>query len=139
MRLDEQPVFRSYAALQRRTSAVSPTFGQQVNVVAITSQLSLLLQGSAGKTKLWGLSNPRSISHRELRPNEFLDSSLEASLDTNRAALGIDDHCGQMWSVLTTNRHGMARLEELRPAREDGNYVAGFTIQWIGAPRSRRQ
>jgi hypothetical protein len=52
MRLDEQPVLRSYAALQRPTSAVSATFGQQMNVVAITSRLSLLLQGSAGKTKL---------------------------------------------------------------------------------------
>ena len=40
----------------------------------------------------------------------------EASLDTNRAGLGMDDHCGQMWSVLTTNRHGMARLEQLRLA-----------------------
>jgi hypothetical protein len=32
-----------------------------------------------------------------------------------------------MWSLLTTNRHGIANLEELRPGGEDGNYVVGFT------------
>src|SRR6185436_6163867 len=35
---------------------------------------------------------PRSSPHLELRAIQFLDSSLEASLDSNRAAVGIDDN-----------------------------------------------
>src|SRR5262249_4235824 len=31
------------------------------------------------------------------------------------------------WSLLTTNRHGIATLAELRPGVEDGQYVVGFT------------
>ena len=34
---------------------------------------------------------------------------------------------GQMWSLLTTNQHGIAPLAELRPSVADGQYVVGFT------------
>ena len=62
---------------------------------ARNSQLSLLLQGSAGNTKLRGYVETDFLGAAptvELRAIQFLDSSLEASLDSNRAAVGIDDH-----------------------------------------------
>jgi len=34
---------------------------------------------------------------------------------------------GQMWSLLTSNRQGIATLQELRPTTADGGYVVGFT------------
>jgi len=40
---------------------------------------------------------------------------------------GLTISAGQMWSLLTTNRQGMAHLQELRPRGEEANFVVGFT------------
>jgi hypothetical protein len=61
---------------------------------ARTSQLSLLIQGSAGNTGLRGYFETDFLGAAPTANYvQFLDSSLEASLDSNRAAVGIDDHC----------------------------------------------
>src|SRR4029453_19303157 len=97
---------------------------------AIAPQLSLVLQGSTSKTKCGIVEFSEQLPPRTT--STLVPGLLaEASLDTNRAGLGMDDHCGQMWSVLTTNRHGMARLEQLRLAAGRG-ISCGFTFQWVG-------
>ena len=40
---------------------------------------------------------------------------------------GLTISAGQMWSLLTTNRRGMANLQELKPGGEEANFVVGFS------------
>jgi hypothetical protein len=97
---------------------------------ARNSELSLLVQGAAGDTKLRGYVETDFLGAAPTA--NYVESSswtprlrqLWVQLDWPS---GWTITFGQMWSLLTTNRQGIANLAELRPIGEDGNYVVGFT------------
>src|SRR4029077_6832609 len=94
------------------------------------SELSLLIQGSTGSAKRKGYVETDFLGAAPTA--NYLESSswtprlrqLWVQFDRpSRWTFTV----GQMWSLLTTNRQGIANLAELRPIGEDGNYVVGFT------------
>lgn len=97
---------------------------------ARNSQFSLLIQGSEGETKLRGYVETDFMGAAPTA-NYVQSSSWTPRLRQLWAQIekpsGLTITLGQMWSLLTTNRHGIENLEELRPDDEDGNYVVGFT------------
>lgn len=62
---------------------------------------------------------PRSIPNRELRPIQFLDSTLEASLDASRVAVGMDGHSRSdvVAADLAPTRRGQSRGTETARSR----------------------
>src|SRR5215472_14092712 len=97
---------------------------------ARNSEFSLLVQGTAGSTKLTGyvetdfLGAAPTANYVESNSWTPRLRQLWIQLDT---PLGWALTSGQMWSLLTTNRQGIATLSELRPPGQDGQYVVGFT------------
>jgi hypothetical protein len=97
---------------------------------ARNSQLSLLLEGSAGDTKLRGYVEADFLGAAPT--SNYVQSSswtprLKQLWTQIERPSGLTITAGQMWSLLTTNRQGMANLRELKPANEDANFVVGFT------------
>jgi len=97
---------------------------------ARNSQLSLLLQGSAGNTKLRGYVETDFLGAAPT--SNYVQSSswtprLKQLWTQIERPSGLTITAGQMWSLLTTNRQGMTNLQELKPANEDANFVVGFT------------
>ena len=97
---------------------------------ARNSELSLLIQGAAASTTLKGFVE---IDFLGAAPTaNYVESNswtprlrqLWVQLDWPS---GWTITTGQTWSLLTTNRHGIATLAELRPGVQDGQYVVGFT------------
>ena len=108
---------------------------------ARTSQLSLLIQTALREHNITGIYRsrlPRSIPNRELRPIQFLDSTLAASLDASRVAVGMDGHCRS--NVVAADdaptRHGQSRGTET--ARSRCQSCGGVHLD-TGASRSRDQ
>jgi len=97
---------------------------------ARTSQLSLLIEGSAGETKLRGYVEADFLgaapTANYVQASSWTPRLRQVWTQIERPS-GLTITAGQMWSLLTTNRHGMTNREELRPGGEDGNYVVGFT------------
>src|SRR5215469_13666217 len=97
---------------------------------ARNSEFSLMLQGTAGNTKLKGyvetdfLGAAPTANYVESNSWTPRLRQLWCQLETPS---GWTITSGQMWSLLTTNQHGIATLAELRPGTEDGQYVVGFT------------
>src|SRR5215469_1487679 len=97
---------------------------------ARNSEFSLMLQGTAGDTKLNGyvetdfLGAAPTANYVESNSWTPRLRQLWVQLDTPS---GWTITSGQMWSLLTTNQQGIATLAELRPGGEDGQYVVGFT------------
>jgi hypothetical protein len=93
------------------------------------SEFSLLVQGTAGNTKLKGyvetdfLGAAPTANYVESNSWTPRLRQLWIQLDTPS---GWSITSGQTWSLLTTNQQGIATLAELRPATEDGQYVVGF-------------
>jgi hypothetical protein len=111
MRLDEQPVFRSYAALQRQTSAVSPTFGQQMNVTCHRAAAVAVASGFYRQDKVRGLSRMATtlwdspcngLAHREVAVNDE-DNGATPSMAIRVMAPDVDvlpsgaDYLGRPW------------------------------------------
>jgi len=97
---------------------------------ARNSQLSLLLEGSAGNTKLRGYVETDFLGAAPT--SNYVQSSswtprLKQLWTQIERPSGLTITAGQMWSLLTTNRRGMTNLQELKPANEDANFVVGFT------------
>jgi hypothetical protein len=97
---------------------------------ARNSQLSLLLEGSAGDTKVRGYVEADFLGAAPT--SNYVQSSswtprLKQLWTQIERPSGLTITAGQMWSLLTTNRQGMANLRELKPANEDANFVVGFT------------
>jgi hypothetical protein len=94
------------------------------------SELSLLVQGAAGNTKVRGYVETDFLGAAPTA-NYVQSSSWTPRLRQLWVQLdqpsGWTITLGQMWSLLTSNRQGITNLEELRPIGEDGNYVVGFT------------
>jgi hypothetical protein len=97
---------------------------------ARTSQLSLLIQGSAGNTRLRGYLETDFLgaapTANYVQSSSWTPRLRQAWTQIERPS-GLTITAGQMWSLLTTNRQGMANLQELRPGGEEANFVVGFT------------
>jgi hypothetical protein len=94
------------------------------------SQLSLLIQGAAGGTNLRGYLEADFLgaapTANYVQASSWTPRLKQAWIQIERPS-GLTISAGQMWSLLTTHRQGMANLRELRPGNEDANFVAGFT------------
>ena len=97
---------------------------------ARSSQLSLLLQGSAGNTRLRGYIETDFLgaapTSNYVQSSSWIPRVRQVWTQIERPS-GLTITAGQMWSLLTTNRQGMANLQELRPGGEEANFVVGFT------------
>jgi hypothetical protein len=97
---------------------------------ARTSQLSLLIQGSAGNTTLRGYVETDFLgaapTANYVQASSWTPRLKQVWTQIERPS-GLTITAGQMWSLLTTNRQGMANLQELRPGGEEANFVVGFT------------
>jgi hypothetical protein len=97
---------------------------------ARNSELSLLVQGSSSRKRLSGYVETDFLGAAPTA--NYVQSSgwtprlrqLWAQLDEPS---GWTLTGGQMWSLITSNREGIATLKELRPVTADGNYVVGFS------------
>jgi hypothetical protein len=97
---------------------------------ARTSQLSLLIQGAAGDTKVRGYVETDFLgaapTSNYVQSSSWVPRVRQIWTQIERPS-GLTITAGQMWSLLTTNRQGMDNLKELRPGGEDANFVVGFT------------
>jgi hypothetical protein len=97
---------------------------------ARNSQLSLLVQGSEGGTTLKGYVETDFMgaapTANYVQSSSFTPRLRQLWVQFDKPS-GLTITLGQMWSLLTTNEHGIENLQELRPIDEDGNYVVGFT------------
>jgi len=96
------------------------------------SRLSLMLQGNAGSTHLTGYYEMDFLGASPTS-NYVETGSFTPRVRQARAQIGLDSGwtitAGQMWTLLTTNRHGIANKAEFIPDTVDGNYMAGYT--WL--------
>lgn len=94
------------------------------------SALSLLIQASAGGANLRGFVETDFLGAAPTA-NYVQSSSWTPRLRQAWTQLewpsGWSITAGQMWSLLTTNRRGMAILEEWRPGVPDAGLVVGYT------------
>src|SRR5215475_6942120 len=97
---------------------------------ARNSELSLLLQGTAGNTKLKGYVETDFLgaapTANYVESNSWTPRLRQLWVQFDRPS-GWTITAGQTWSLLTTNQKGIATLAELRPGTSDGQYVVGFT------------
>jgi hypothetical protein len=97
---------------------------------ARNSEQSLLVQGTAGSTKLQGYVETDFLgaapTANYVESNSWTPRLRELWVQLDMPS-GWTVTSGQTWSLLTTNEHGIATLAELRPETEDGQYVVGFT------------
>jgi len=97
---------------------------------ARNSELSLLVQGTAGSTKLKGYVEADFLgaapTANYVESNSWTPRLRQLWVQLDKPSGGTIT-AGQTWSLLTTNQQGIASLAELRPGGEDGQYVVGFT------------
>jgi hypothetical protein len=97
---------------------------------ARNSEFSLLIQGTAGSTKLKGYVETDFLgaapTANYVESNSWTPRLRQLWVQLDRPS-GWTITAGQTWSLLTTNQQGIATLAELRPGGEDGQYVVGFT------------
>ncbi len=97
---------------------------------ARNSEFSLLVQGTAGRTKLTGYVETDFLgaapTANYVESNSWTPRLRQLWVQLDRPS-GWAITAGQTWSLLTTNQQGIATLAELRPGTEDGQYVVGFT------------
>jgi hypothetical protein len=97
---------------------------------ARTSQLSLLIQGASGTTQIRGYVETDFLgaapTANYVQASSWTPRLRQVWTQIERPS-GLTITAGQMWSLLTTNRQGMANLHELRPSSEEANFVVGFT------------
>jgi len=94
------------------------------------SEFSVLVQGTAKNTQLAGYVEADFLgaapTANYVESNSWTPRLRQLWVQLDRPA-GWTVTVGQMWSLLTTNRQGIATLAELRPNTQDGQYVVGFT------------
>jgi hypothetical protein len=127
-RNENADIANSYSAIPLNGSSNAKL--SEFRGTARNSEFSLLVQGTAGSTKLKGyvetdfLGAAPTANYIECNSWTPRLRQLWAQLDRPS---GWTITAGQMWSLLTTNQQGIATLAELRPGTEDGQYVVGFT------------
>jgi hypothetical protein len=97
---------------------------------ARNSEFSLMVQGKAGSSNLKGYVETDFLgaapTANYVESNSWTPRLRQLWIELDWPS-GWTITTGQMWSLLTTNQHGIATLAELRPGGEDGQYVVGFT------------
>ena len=97
---------------------------------ARNSELSLLLQATAGETKLGGYVEADFLgaapTANYVESNSWTPRLRQLWIQLDKPS-GWTFTVGQTWSLLTTSQKGIATFTELRPGTEDGQYVVGFT------------
>src|SRR5215813_14774955 len=97
---------------------------------ARNSEFSLFLRGAAESTKLTGYLETDFLgaapTANYVESNSWTPRLRQLWVQLDRPS-GWTITLGQTWSLLTTNRQGIATLAELRPDTQDGQYVVGFT------------
>ena len=97
---------------------------------ARNSEFSLLIQGTAGSTKLKGYVESDFLgaapTANYVESNSWTPRLRQLWIQLDWPS-GWTITSGQMWSLLTTNQQGIATLAELKPGGQDGQYVVGFT------------
>jgi hypothetical protein len=127
-RNENADVATSYSAIPLNGSSNANL--SELRGTARSSRLSLLIQGAARDTRLRGyleidfLGTTPSANY--VQSSSWAPRLRQVWTQIERPS-GLTITAGQMWSLLTTNREGIANLKELRPNDEDGNYVVGFT------------
>ena len=110
----------------------------EMNFSARQSRLSLLFGANVGSTKLTGyyeadfLGAGTTSNNRQSNSYVFRQRQLWARADF---AEGWAFSAGQMWSLATENRKGIANRAEWFPAMIDPQYVVGYTWQRADAVR----
>jgi hypothetical protein len=96
------------------------------------SRLSLLVQANAGSTKLSGYYEMDFLGAAPtanfVQASSFTPRLRQAWVQIEKPS-GWTVTAGQMWSLLTTNRQGIAPRAEFIPNTADGSYVVGFN--WV--------
>ena len=94
------------------------------------SELSLLIEGTTGSTKLKGYVETDFLgaapTANYVQSSSWTPRLRQLWVQFGRSS-GWTVTAGQMWSLLTTNQQGIETLKELRPVGADGQYVVGFT------------
>jgi len=97
---------------------------------ARNSELSLLFRGTAGTSALRGYIETDFLgaapTANYVESSSWTPRLRQLWFELDRPS-GWSITVGQMWSLLTTNKEGLATLSELRPPGEDGQFVVGFT------------
>ena len=110
----------------------------EMNFTARQSRLSLLFDSKVGDTKLTGyyeadfLGAGTTSNNRQSNSYVFRQRQLWARADL---ADGWAVSAGQMWSLATMHRKGIANRSEWFPLMIDPQYLVGFTWQRAGAVR----
>lgn len=110
----------------------------EMNLTARQSRLSLLVDTKVGDTKLTGyyeadfLGSGTTSNNRQSNSYVFRQRQLWARADF---ASGWAFSAGQMWSLATENRKGIANRSEWFPMQIDPQYVVGYTWQRAYAAR----
>jgi hypothetical protein len=102
----------------------------EMNLTARQSRLSLMVDGKVGETKLSGyyeadwLGTGVTSNNRQSNSYVFRQRQLWGRA---QFADGWTFAGGQMWSLATENKKGIANLTEWIPLTIDSQYVVGFT------------
>ena len=127
-RNENADIANNYSAIPLNGS--SNTKLSEFRGTARNSEFSLLVQGTAGSTKLKGYVEADFLgaapTANYVESNSWTPRLRQLWLQLDRPS-GWTITAGQTWSLLTTNQQGIATLAELRPGTEDGQYVVGFT------------
>ena len=98
---------------------------------ARASRLTLLAEGAAGETKLTGYYEVDFLGQaptaNQVQTNAFTPRQRQLWA---QAAFGngVTLTAGQFWSLITTNRKGIATRAEYIPNTLDGSYVVGYNF-----------
>jgi hypothetical protein len=105
---------------------------------ARTSRLSLLAQGAKGSTKLTAyyemdfFAAPPSASYVSSNSFSPRERQLFGQVDLSN---GLTLTGGQFWSLVTTNRRGIATRQEFIPNVLEASYLPGY--DWVRQPAFR--
>ena len=104
----------------------------EMNFTARQSRISMLVDSKVGTTALKGyfeadfLGAGTTSNNRQSNSYVFRQRQLWASVGL---ADGLTFSGGQMWSLATEDKKGIANLQEALPLQIDPQYVVGFTWQ----------
>lgn len=127
-RNENADIANSYSAIPLNGSSNAKL--SEFRGTARNSEFSLLVQGTAGNTKLKGYVEADFLgaapTANYVESNSWTPRLRQLWVQLDRPS-GWTVTVGQTWSLLTTNQQGIATLAELRPSTSDGQYVVGFT------------
>ncbi len=109
----------------------------EFRMTARQSRATLLVEGKAGSAKLAGYYEMDFLG-AAATANENQSSSFQPRIRQLFGNVGLGSWsvtAGQTWSLITTNRNGIAARSEWVPATIDAQYVVGYTWARLGNVR----